>query len=352
MGVATTEIPVVTGTSRTARVLACGAFLLAFSTWVAFVGVPSDPLLLFGWLWLGTIAWQVQAPPRTHLDFARDWWPPLIVLLVYMYSRGLSDELGLFTVHVTEPITIDRWLGGGALPTERLQSTLCGDPCLATLDARWYDTIFGAVYFTHFVTGLTIAMVLWLWDRTEWARWMRRYLGLNILGLAVYIAYPMAPPWLAAQQGYLDDPLPRLTARGSQELGLGGFHVDLADIGNPVAAMPSLHVGIAALVALYGVQRLRSRARWLLLLYPATMSLLLVYNAEHYVIDAIAGFAAAGLVLWACERWERSRRSLDQCPASSPRATPGDPATLHDGRPPAVRVRPDRTAVPTEPAED
>jgi hypothetical protein len=37
------------------------------------------------------------------------------------------------------------------------------------------------------------------------------------------------------------------------------------------------------------------------------MSFMLVYYAEHYVIDIVAGFAATGLVLCGCAAWERSR---------------------------------------------
>jgi membrane-associated phospholipid phosphatase len=69
--------------------------------------------------------------------------------------------------------------------------------------------------------------------------------------------------------------------------------------------MPSLHAGIALFVALYGISRLRGRWRWLLLLYPLAMSFMLVYYAEHYVIDIVAGFGAAGLALWGCAMWER-----------------------------------------------
>jgi membrane-associated phospholipid phosphatase len=324
LGVVTEEVLVTTGTSRAARLLTCGTLLVLFAAWVKLIGVPTDPFLLFGWIWLATIAWNVQAPARSHLAFARDWWPPLLVLVGYLYSRGLSDEVGLFDVHITEPITADRWLGGGTLPTERLQAALCGDPCDIRSDPQWYDVVLGSIYFTHFVTGLTVALVLWLRNRDEWAKWMRRYLGLNILGLFVYITYPMAPPWMASEQGYLGD-IPRLTSRGSRDLGLGGFHVDLANVGNPVAAMPSLHAGIAALVAMYAVQRLHSRARWLLLLYPVTMSFMLVYFGEHYLIDIIAGFAAAGLVMWVCDRWERSRRTLSAWP-ETPQTTRDAPA--------------------------
>jgi membrane-associated phospholipid phosphatase len=66
---------------------------------------------------------------------------------------------------------------------------------------------------------------------------------------------------------------------------------------NQVAAMPSLHTGISALVALWAVSRLRSSWRWLLLVYPVAMGVALCYFGEHYVIDEIVGVAAAGAVL-------------------------------------------------------
>ena len=53
------------------------------------------------------------------------------------------------------------------------------------------------------MVGLTIAMVLWLRNRGEWIKWMRRYIGANLAALVVYIVYPMAPPWMASEEGYL-----------------------------------------------------------------------------------------------------------------------------------------------------
>ena len=67
----------------------------------------------------------------------------------------------------------------------------------------------------------------------------------------------------------------------------------LLGMANKVAAMPSLHTGIAALVAFWAISRLRSPWRWLLLLYPVAMGLALCYFGEHYVIDEIAGVALA-----------------------------------------------------------
>lgn len=47
--------------------------------------------------------------------------------------------------------------------------------------------------------------------------------------------------------------------------------------------------------------------RWLLLLCPTAMATALVYFAEHYVIDAVAGALVAGAVLVGCNAWEGRR---------------------------------------------
>jgi hypothetical protein len=279
-------------------------YAVALGIWIVLVGVPTDPFQMFVWLWLATIAWNVRAPARSHLAFARDWGPVFAGLIVYLYSRGFVDELPI-PVHWTEPLGFDKWIGGGELPTQRLQQALCGEPCSGASDPRWYDAVLTTTYFTHFVAGLTLAVVLWLRNREAWVPWMRRYLVINFSALAIYFVYPMAPPWLASKDGYVDAHLPRLTGRGWDDIGLGGFHVLLAKVGNPVAAMPSLHGGIAMLIALYGISRLRSAWRWLLLVYPLMMGFALVYYAEHYVLDILAGWLLAGVVMIGCGWWER-----------------------------------------------
>jgi membrane-associated phospholipid phosphatase len=135
---------------------------------------------------------------------------------------------------------------------------------------------------------------------------MRRYLVINFSALVIYILYPMAPPWLASKEGYIHEHNPRLTGRGWEDLGLGGFHILLAKVGNPVAAMPSLHGGLAMLVALYAITRLRSPWRWLLVAYPLLMGVALVYAGEHYVIDILAGWLLAAVVMAGCGWWERT----------------------------------------------
>ena len=94
---------------------------------------------------------------------------------------------------------------------------------------------------------------------------MRRYIGANALALVFYIVYPMAPPWMAWEEGYLSHevcgsrwpgptwawPLPSGAARCRQ----------------PGGGEPALHAGMAFMIAVYGILRLRSVWRWLLLLF-------------------------------------------------------------------------------------
>jgi membrane-associated phospholipid phosphatase len=297
-------------TSRRARVQAMLVYVAALVLWSALIGVPNDPLGVFLWIWVAMVAWNIQAPRDHHLRFPRDWWPVLLGLIIYWLTRGLTDEVGL-PVHITMPIRFDEWIGslfgsGGRTPTEVLQDAWCGDLCLRTTEARWYDLFFSTVYASHFLTGLTLAAVLWTRNRAEWVLWMRRYLSINFAALVIYVLYPMAPPWMASQDGYMGE-VHRITSRGWSDIGLSRANMVLQGMGNQTAAMPSLHAGVTFLVAFYGIWRLRTPLRWLLLLYPLAMSTALVYFAEHYVIDVLAGGLLAGVVMVGCWVWESQR---------------------------------------------
>lgn len=288
------------------RALAFVVYGVLLGAWVVTFGIPSDTVQLFLWLWFATIAWNVEEHWRYHLNFLRDWWLPVAALIVYFFSRGLADELLRMPVSVRMPVAVDQWMFG-QLPSYWLQENLCGSPCDPNSDPRWYDLGIAIVYTSHFVAGLTLAMVLWLRNRGEWKKWMRRYVGANLIALVVYIFYPMAPPWMASDQGYLEHPVPRITSRAWDEVGLGRFHLILTGVGNPVAAMPSLHFGISFLIAVYAIIRLKSALRWLLLVYPAVMGVGLIYFGEHYFVDILGGAVLVAVVLVVCSRWEASR---------------------------------------------
>ena len=311
------------------RLISLGVYVAAISAYTVLISIPKQSWVAIIWLWLLTIAWDVRKPVREHLAFLRDWSIPVALLLVYLYSRGISDDLGFASVHVTEPIDADRWLFLGTLPTEWLQAQLCGDPCIRATSPAWYDVLLTTVYYSHFFVGLSIAAILWMRNRPEWIRYMRRYLSLNFLALVIYIVYPMAPPWMASRDGYITGDISRITGRGWWEFGRGGSgggsaHQSFSAVGNQVAAMPSLHAGISILVAVYLIGRLRSPWRWLLVLYPCAMSFMLVYYAEHYVVDIIAGGLCVAAVLVGWRLWERHRERGRPQPADRAEADPDD----------------------------
>ena len=132
-------------------------------------------------------------------------------------------------------------------------------------------------------------------------QWLTAVLTMSLLGIAGYLAYPAAPPWLAAQRDEIGA-VERISHLGWDGLGLdavGGL-VELGQSGsNPVAAMPSLHAAAALLAALFLWPWVSRLSRVLLAAYALAMALTLVYTGEHYVVDVLAGWlvAAVGVVV-------------------------------------------------------
>lgn len=317
---------------RRRRLVAMTLWTVAFVAAWLLIGLPTDPVYAFVWLWTATIAWRSDRPWRTHLRFARDWLPVVVLLAIYNLSRGFADNGAV--PHAMELITADRWMFGWALdgqvPTIWLQQHLY-DP----QRVHWWDVLVSWVYFSHFVAALAAAVVLWLRERARWAAFMRRWAFLTASGLATYFLYPAAPPWWAAQYGLLDN-VARISARGWKEFGMHGAG-NLLNAGqiasNPVAAMPSLHTAFALFVVLFFLPAVRRRWWPLLLSYPLAMTFTLVYSGEHYMIDVLVGWTYVGLTFLAVglgERWWAARQARRRPAAAalqdagSPSADPGE----------------------------
>lgn len=318
------------------RTWAVVGWAVAFLGCFAAFGLPTDPAYAFVWLWALAVAWRIDQPWRSHLAFARDWVPVVVLLSVYNLSRGFADEYN--APHVTELIHADVWMfgwaTGGTVPTVWLQQHLY-DPTRV----QWWESLVTLVYFSHFVATLGAAISLWLTSRARWAAFMRRWFVLSLAGLITYFAYPAAPPWWASAYEYLAEPVQRLSLRGGEGVGLHGAFsvVRLGQLAaNPVAAIPSLHTAFALFVVLFFLPRLRRRYRALVLLYPLAMTFTLVYSGEHYVIDVLIGWAyvlMTFLLVGAAERWWASRRPAagrSSGPAVDPQLGAGDAAADAD----------------------
>jgi hypothetical protein len=261
---------------------------------------------------VGRPLWQWVRLARDVVLYAAMW-------TIYEESRGIADRVGM-PVQVESVRNIDRALFFGADPTVWLQEHF-----VRADDVRWYDIVGSIAYYTHFVVPIAVIVVLWIGYRRDWVRYMRRFATLLFVACVGFIIFPTAPPWMAAggknAYGYRFDALPPLrrpTGRGWQELGLHGFvraWETGRDWANQVAAMPSLHAGFAGFIVAYFWPRVRSPwVRAVMLLYPFTMTIALVYFAEHYVADALASFAIIGVTFAAWGRVERSirRRRADR----------------------------------------
>jgi len=167
------------------------------------------------------------------------------------------------------------------LPSELgLQHLLVHDRGLARAADLYYVS-------AHF--PITAAVLAWSWLRRPgvYVRLRDTLVLLTALGLAVQIAVPVAPPRMLPQLGFVDV---------AATVGPSAYGSPATDhLTNQYAALPSLHVGWALLVALALVGALHSRWRLLWLLHPLVTLLVVVGTSNHYWIDCLAAVLLLGL---------------------------------------------------------
>jgi len=285
------------------RSCALGAYLVALVAWSARYGVPVQRELVIAWTCGALACVSVGQPPRKILQIALDWLPIVVVLGIYDLTRGAADSLGI-GVNFHPMIDFDRFLFFGQVPTEWLQARLY-EPGVV----NWWDVAFTLVYTSYFIVPFALAGVLWVRDRPAFLRFTRRLVSLALAGVATYICFPAAPPWMAGEMGLLDE-IHRTTSEGWSVLGVGtaGLFSKGQSSANLVAAVPSLHLAFTALVAMFLWSRVRPRVRPLLALYPLAMGFTLVATGEHYFFDVLLGCLYAGGVMLAWSWWERRRQ--------------------------------------------
>jgi membrane-associated phospholipid phosphatase len=307
-----------------ARPYALALYFVALVLWSARYGIPVQRELVILWTCGALACASIGRPPREILQLAADWLPIVAVLWAYDLTRGAADSLGI-GVHYHPMIDFDRFFFG-EVPTVWLQEQLYEPGSV-----RWWDVGFTLVYTSYFIAPFALAGFLWVRDRLAFLAFARRLVTLALAGLATYIAFPAAPPWLASEMGLIGE-VHRTTGRGWEVIGVGTaslFSKGQA-ASNLVAAVPSLHSAFTMLVALFLWGRLRPALRPLLLLYPAAMGLTLIASGEHYFFDVVLGWLYAGAVMGAWGWWER-RRSAAKPQAARAATEPADAAA--DSRP-------------------
>ena len=207
-------------------------------------------------------------------------------------------------VLIDYPIAIDRALGLGTTPTARLQHAFSKPGEIN----RFERVLVWCHWMWFFVPHCAVAYVL-IRDRGGHNRFpsaAARMYGVFDVGAFFYWAIPTAPPWWAAAHGQLEDGRALGVRRMMIEYGPEAWGELWAPLfqflgGNPLAAMPSLHIAssITAAEILSEVGPVAGAVGWG---YTGLLGLALVYLGEHYVVDLIGGVALAETIRRAAPR--------------------------------------------------
>ena len=176
---------------------------------------------------------------------------------------------------------------------------------------------------SHFV--VTTTFLIWLYIARNYAFYYVRnmFMVAMALALAGYLVYPTAPPRFLPEWGFTDT-VAAFVGEGAEN--------SASALYNPFAAVPSMHVAFALMIAVPALFLVRNRvlkAFWAL--YPALVTFVVMATANHFWMDAALGALVAAAL--------RLGRVLRASPA--PARTPGPGA-----RPRSPRERRPRPAHP------
>ncbi|WP_202868183.1 phosphatase PAP2 family protein [Kribbella sindirgiensis] len=194
---------------------------------------------------------------------------------VYNLGRFLSAEhAGSAFRHADELIRWEAWLG---LPSE---ATIQHHALKIDGLAQLANVFYAGVHFP-----LTAIVLLWLLIRrpAEYAKARWALASLTGLALIGHMFFPLAPPRM--MPGWVDTGV----LLGQSVYGPSTH----SGVANQFAAMPSLHVGWALMVAVFLIRASRSRRRWLWIAHPLLTFTVVVVTANHYWLDGLVAIALA-----------------------------------------------------------
>jgi membrane-associated phospholipid phosphatase len=298
---------------RIPLLIAAGLYVVATGVLVALGGkVLLSRDVVFIWLMGGLLILSLNNPGRWVRGMVVDWLPFILFLFAYDYARSIADTTG-FTPHLAPQLRLETGLFGTPIPTVELQRHLYHPPA-----AAWYDYGVWIVYLSHFFGTLTLAAILWRFAHPLFKRWRTLVVALSTAGFLTYVFFPAVPPWLASDTGkisHVEKIKDQMFAHTGTKAITSAIEKNWVD---KVAAMPSLHSAFPLMMALLFWHK---GWRWRIpfLLYALAMAFTLVYTAEHFVVDILAGWAYALVIYFAASRWWRwrERRAADRAAAET-----------------------------------
>ncbi len=213
-------------------------------------------------------------------------WPDLLLQLAlffgvyqgYQVVRGLSEaKESLAFANADRIIDLESSMGLYFEPD--LQSAL--------LDLSWVVDFANFMYVnSHFVVTTTFLAWLYLFRNEHFYFVRNMFMVAMLLALTGYLLFPTAPPRLLMENGMVD------TIAVFSGVSTDSNAVSL--LVNKYAAVPSMHIGFASMIAVVAVLLVRNpAARVLWALYPFLVLFVVMMTGNHFWFDGAAGAAVA-----------------------------------------------------------
>jgi hypothetical protein len=213
------------------------------------------------------------------------WWQEVAIILLgyWLYSLGRNAIPRQASIALRHGRDIQRLQDNLHLNWERsINHFVATHEWLAQILDYYYATL-------HFL--VTPGVLIWLFlRRSHIYRGVRTVLfSTTIVGLICFYFYPVAPPRLLPQFGYVDTVV--------------HFHTwgsladpQVAEKSNQFAAMPSLHIAWAVWCGI--MIFLLARPMWVRVLgalYPWGTFFVIVGTGNHFILDAVGGVLVLGV---------------------------------------------------------
>ncbi len=160
----------------------------------------------------------------------------------------------------------------------------------------WYQ-------FGHLTISMLVLAWCWWWRPAAYRVFRNALVLINIVGLTVFLLFPVAPPRLLPGSGFID--ADKLVGFGSNDV--GPISADA------FGAFPSLHIAWAVWVVAVAYTLVRNPvvARiWII--YPFITLTAIVATGNHFVLDAVAGAILSLVALRLVRhRWDRAAHAID-----------------------------------------
>lgn len=203
-----------------------------------------------------------------------------VAALLYSLVRGLTDDrVELAYANAERVMSLESDLGIFVEP--EVQGAIVGSPLAVDLA--------NAIYIAYWPIVIGVAVWLLFARRAMFALYRNALLISGLFGLAIFAAFPLAPPRFAG--GFVD-------TIAAESAGYRSFNASA--LVNEYAAMPSMHFGWVLLVGI-AISTLAAnrvvRAAGVVL--PLLMLGSIVVTGNHYLLDAVVGgvIVLAGLGL-------------------------------------------------------